>query len=288
MVEKKADLPNAIALNSSMVTLARLAGPAVAGILLSSFGEGVCFFMNFLSFIAVIVSLLLMKLKTPPAKTIDEPIWQNLKEGYEYLQNSKGIRSAILLMALISFFVMPYNTLFPVYAQQIFKGNVTTFSWLNSIAGLGALMGAIYVATLRPDKDFLKIITLANLLISSCIILFSYMQNFWLALAIIMLGESGLLALIASTNTYIQTNVAENMRGRVISYYVMAFMGMQPLGSLLVGYLAHKTSAPFTLLIEGIAGIISVTAFVPAFKKAGMGKVVHPTLEKYLPKNPFK
>lgn len=288
MVEKKADLPNAIALNSSMVTLARLAGPAVAGILLSSFGEGVCFFMNFLSFIAVIVSLLLMKLKTPPAQTIDEPIWQNLKEGYAYLQNSKGIRSAILLMALISFFVMPYNTLFPVYAQQIFKGNVTTFSWLNSIAGLGALMGAVYVATLRPDKDFLKIITLANLLISSCIILFSYMQNFWLALAIIMLGESGLLALIASTNTYIQTNVAENMRGRVISYYVMAFMGMQPLGSLLVGYLAHKTSAPFTLLIEGIAGIISVTAFIPAFKKAGMGKVVHPTLEKYLPKNPFK
>jgi len=288
MVEKKADLPNAIALNSSMVTLARLAGPAVAGILLSSFGEGVCFFMNFLSFIAVIVSLLLMKLKTPPTKTIDEPIWQNLKEGYEYLQNSKGIRSAILLMALISFFVMPYNTLFPVYAQQIFKGNVTTFSWLNSIAGLGALMGAVYVATLRPDKDFLKIITLANLLISSCIILFSYMQNFWLALAIIMLGESGLLALIASTNTYIQTNVKENMRGRVISYYVMAFMGMQPLGSLLVGYLAHKTSAPFTLLIEGIAGIISVTAFIPAFKKAGMGKVVHPNLEKYLPKNPFK
>ncbi|WP_298299954.1 MFS transporter [Hydrotalea sp.] len=288
MVEKKDDLPNAIALNSSMVTLARLAGPAVAGILLSSFGEGVCFFINFLSFIAVIVSLLLMKIKVPPAKTIQEPIWENLKEGYAYLQQSRGIRSAILLMALISFFVMPYNTLFPVYAQQVFKGNVTTFSWLNSIAGLGALMGAVYVANLKPGKDFLKIITWSNILISVCIILFSYMQHLWIALAIIMLGESGLLALIASTNTYIQTHVEERMRGRVISYYVMAFLGIQPIGSLLTGYLAHKTSAPFTLLMEGIAGIISVTAFIPAFKKAGMGKVMNPAIEKYIPKNPFK
>ncbi len=288
LVEKKDDLPNAIALNSSMVTLARLAGPAVAGILLSSFGEGVCFFINFLSFIAVIVSLLFMKIKVPPAKTIKEPIWENLKEGYLYLQHSKGIRSAILLMALISFFVMPYNTLFPVYAQQVFKGNVTTFSWLNSIAGLGALMGAVYVATLKPGKDFLKIITWSNVLISVCIIFFSYMQNLWIALAIIMLGESGLLALIASTNTYIQTHVEERMRGRVISYYVMAFLGIQPIGSLVIGYLAHKTSAPFTLLLEGIAGIISVTAFIPAFKKAGMGKVMNPAIEKYIPKNPFK
>lgn len=288
LVEKKDDLPNAIALNSSMVTLARLAGPAVAGILLSSFGEGVCFFINFLSFIAVIVSLLFMKIKVPPAKTIKEPIWENLKEGYQYLQHSKGIRSAILLIALISFFVMPYNTLFPVYAQQVFKGNVTTFSWLNSIAGLGALMGAVYVATLKPGKDFLKIITWSNVLTSVCIIFFSYMQNLWIGLAIIMLGESGLLALIASTNTCIQTHVEERMRGRVISYYVMAFLGIQPIGSLVIGYLAHKTSAPFTLLLEGIAGIISVTAFIPAFKKAGMGKVMNPAIEKYIPKNPFK
>lgn len=288
LVDNKDDLPNAIALNSSMVTLARLAGPAVAGILLSSFGEGVCFFINFLSFIAVIVSLLLMKIKVPPVKTIEEPIWQNLKEGYNYLQHSKGIRSAILLMALISFFVMPYNTLFPVYAQQVFKGNVTTFSWLNSIAGLGALMGAVYVATLKPGKDFLKIITWSNVLIATCIILFSYMKSLWIALAIIMIGESGLLALIASTNTYIQTHVEERMRGRVISYYVMAFLGIQPIGSLIVGYIAHKTSAPFTLLMEGIAGIISVTAFIPAFKKAGMGHVMNPSIEKYIPKNPFK
>lgn len=267
MVREKKDLQNAIALNSSMVTLARLVGPAVAGILLSTVGEGICFLINFLSFIAVISSLLLMKITIPKRKKNIEPIWMNLRQGYIYLKRSPALKSVIFLMALVSLMIAPYATLFPVYAQEIFNGDVTTFSWLNSISGLGALMGAIYMTTLKTERKLLKIIAIAGLLLSANLVLFSYTRNFPLALFFIMLTEGGMLILISASNTYIQTHVEENMRGRVISYFVMAFSGMQPIGSLIVGALAHVTSAPFTLLLEGIAGMVTILLFIPAFKK---------------------
>ncbi len=269
LVQNKNDLQNGIALNSSMVTLARLTGPVVAGILLSTVGEGICFLINFLSFIAVICSLLLMKLTIPKRPKNKEPIWLNLKQGYIYLRRSPALRSVIVLMGLISLLVTPYSTLFPVYAQTIFKGNVTTFSWLNSISGLGALIGAVYLTTLKTNKNLLKIIAIAGLLLCLNLILFSHTRNLSRALFFIMLAEAGMLILISASNTYIQTNVEENMRGRMISYFVMAFSGMQPIGSLLVGLLAHITNAPFTLLMEGIAGIIAIFSIIPSFKKIG-------------------
>jgi MFS family permease len=278
LVENKADLPNAIALNSSMVTLARLIGPALAGILLSSFGEGVCFLVNFLSFIAVILSLLLMKIKVPERKKHTEPIWTGLKEGFNYLKSYRGISSAIGLMALTSLIVMPYSNLFPVFAQTIFKGNVTTFSWLNSISGLGALFGAIYMTTIKPGKSLLRIIILSSLLFSVSLMLFAYSHSLFAALVFILVGESGMLAQIAATNTYVQTNVDEHMRGRVISYYVMAFQGMQPIGSLLVGWSAHAGSAQATVFLEGLAGVAIALLFIPALKRVkrmSMEKQLH-------------
>jgi MFS family permease len=152
MVNEKKDLQNAIALNSSMVTLARLVGPAVAGILLSTVGEGICFLINFLSFIAVISSLLLMKITIPRRRKNEEPIWMNLKQGYHYLRRSPALKSVILMMALVSLLITPYSTLFPIYAKEVFNGDVTTFSWLSSISGLGALIGAGYLATLKTAK----------------------------------------------------------------------------------------------------------------------------------------
>ncbi len=267
LVQNKNDLPNAIALNSTMVTLARLIGPAVAGILLSTVGEGICFLINFLSFIAVITTLLMMKIKVPPKVKHTEHIWQNLRQGFTYLKRNPGLRNAIILMAMLSFIIMPYTTLLPIYAKTVFKGDVTTFGWLNVISGLGALMGAIYVARLHTEKNLLKVMIVAGLLISVSLILFSYTTYLPLSLFLILLGEAGLLTFIASANTYLQTNVDEKMRGRVISYYVMAFGGMLPLGSLVVGLLAHLTSAPFTVLLEGVAGIITLFSFIPAFKR---------------------
>jgi len=267
LVQNKSDLPNAIALNSTMVTLARLVGPAVAGILLSTVGEGICFLINFLSFIAVITTLLMMKIKVPPKVKHVEHIWQNLSQGFTYLKRKPGLKNAIILMAMLSFIIMPYVTLLPIYAKTVFKGDVTTFGWLNAISGLGALMGAIYVARLHTERNLLKVMIGAGLLISVSLVLFSYITYLPLSLVLIMVGEAGLLTFIASTNTYLQTHVEEKMRGRVISYYVMAFGGMLPLGSLAVGLLAHLTSAPFTVLIEGLAGVIILFSFIPAFKK---------------------
>jgi predicted MFS family arabinose efflux permease len=267
LVKNKEDLPNAIALNSTMVTLARLVGPAVAGILLSTVGEGICFLINFLSFFAVLTTLLLMKIKVPPKVKHSEHIWENLRQGFVYLKRNPGLRNSILLMALMSFIIMPYTNLLPIYAKSVFKGDVSTFGWLNAISGLGAMMGAIYVARLRTTTNLLKVIIGAGLLISVSLVLFSYCTYLRLSLFLILLGEAGLLTFIAATNTYLQTNVEESMRGRVISYYVMAFGGMLPLGSLAIGLLAHITSAPFTILTEGIAGVITLLAFIPSFKK---------------------
>jgi len=267
LVQNKKDLPNAIALNSSMVTLARLAGPAAAGILLSSFGEGICFLLNFLSFLAVLVSLLLMKLKIPERKKHTEPIWKNLQQGFTYIRNHRGISSAIGLMALTSLVVMPYSNLFPVYAQTVFKGNVSTFAWLNSISGLGALFGAIYMTTLKKNPNLLRLIVLSSMLLSICLMLFSYMHNLSWALFVIMIGEAGMLTQIASTNTYVQTSVEEHVRARVISYYVMAFQGIQPIGILITGWLAHVTSAPLTVFFEGMIGLVISALFIPALRR---------------------
>jgi len=268
LVREKTDLPNAIALNSSMVTLARLIGPAAGGILLSSYGEDVCFFINFISFVAVIASLLLMKIKVPEYTKPKEHIWQNLKAGYQYIRHHTGLRSAILHIALISLVAMPYSTLLPLYAKTVFKGDVTTFSWLNSISGLGALIGAVFMANLKNGRNLLRIVIYATLLFCICLSVFSLNKNLTVALLFIMLAEAGMLAMIAATNTFIQTNVDEKMRGRVISYYVMAFQGIQPIGSLLVGASAHYFNGPHTVLIEGIAGTIVTLCFIPYFKRA--------------------
>jgi MFS family permease len=267
LVENKEDLPNGIALNSSMVTLARLLGPAVAGILLSSYGEDVCFLINFLSFIAVIVSLLFMKIHIPLRPKNTEPIWTGLQEGFKYIKGNIGLRSVIFLTAAMSLLVMPYTTLLPVYAASVFKGDVTTFSWLNSISGLGALLGAVYMATRKPGSKYLKIIAYSALLFSIGLILFSYMKNFKLALLFIMVAEGGMLTEISSSNTYIQTHVDERMRGRVISYYVMAFLGMQPIGGLLIGTMAHLTNTPLTVLLEGTCGVVAALLFLPVVKR---------------------
>jgi MFS family permease len=266
LVQNKADLPNAIALNSSMVTMARLAGPAVAGVLLSSFGEDICFGLNFVSFIAVLISLLLMKLKIPERKKYPDPIWKGLQEGFQYLRAHRGLRSAILLMAFTSFLAMPYTNLFPLYAQTIYQGNVTTFSWMNSIGGLGALLGAVYMANRKEGTNLLRLLVLASLLFCVSLTFFAYTTHLPLALAFIMIGEGGMLAQIAATNTYVQTRVDERMRGRVLSYYVMAFQGMQPLGSLVVGWAAHVTSAPLTVMLEGVLGIAAAVSFIPSLR----------------------
>ncbi len=262
LIDNKEDLPNAIGLNSSMVNLARLLGPAIAGVILSLFGEGICFLIDFLTFIAVIVSLLMMKLNLAPPQRKNESVWQGLKEGYQYLQLVPNVRAAILMLGAAGIFLMSFNTLTPVFAKDVFGGDAETYSWFASITGLGALGSAIYLAGLKPGKDMLKIIGVAGAVFALSVISFSRVGSLPLALFFIMLSGAGMMAVIAATNTYVQTNVPGHMRGRMISYYAMAFQGALPVGSLLTGLVAHHIGAPRTVLFQGLAGLLCVIIFI--------------------------
>jgi MFS family permease len=261
LVEDPTHLSNAIALNSTMVNVARLLGPAVAGLLLTYFGPGPCFVVNALSFGAVISSLLLMRIVPRPARAHRPGAWEGLREGWAYLRQAPALRRQILLMAGIAFCVMPFGTLLPVFARDVFHGAAGTFGWLNSVAGLGALAGALYLASRPAGGRQRRLINWAALGFCAAILGFSLSPNLGTALAFNLVGGTGMMLFIAGTNTFVQTNVADHMRGRVLSYYVMAFQGMQPLGSLLVGWLARHLGAPHTVLLQAAAGLLVVSAF---------------------------
>ena len=256
MVNDKADLPNALALNSSMVNLSRLIGPGIAGLIIESFGDDVCFGLNALSFIAVIGSLLAMKLPKYIAKPHTKNVFGELKEGFVYLKNTPSIGFILLMLGAISLFVLPYSTLIPVYAKDIFKGTASTFGVIDSVIGLGAFSGAIFLASLKPGHDLKKILAINTLIFGAGLALFSHETYYPLALFFSVMGGFGMLSQITISNTLIQTTVSPEMRGRVISFYAMAFFGMQPLGGLLIGGLSQKIGVQNTVLAEGVIALI--------------------------------
>ncbi len=276
MVDNKNDLPNALALNSTMVNLARLVGPAIAGIVLETLGGGVCFLLNAFSFLAVIGSLMRMRLVPFVPKTNKKNVLVELREGLSYLKRTPSIAKAILMLGTMSLFVIPYVTLLPIYAKVIFKGNASTFGYIDSFIGLGAIGGALFLATRRTSTDASrKKILLTNTIVFGIgLILFSYTTSFPLAMLFAMISGFGMMAQTTITNTIIQTSVAPAMRGRVISYFAMAYFGMQPMGSLLVGGISQYVGAPVTMLWEGLAALVIVGIFwsylrpvrIPAFE----------------------
>ncbi len=256
MVNDKKDLPNALALNSSMVNLSRLIGPGIAGIAIETLGDTVCFGLNAVSFIAVIGSLLLMRLPKyePPPHT--KKISAELKEGLAYIKHSPFISFIIVMMAFVSLFVLPFNTLIPVYAKDIFKGTASTFGVIDSAIGLGAFAGAIFLASLKPGKNLHKFLAINTLVFGAGLILFSHTTLYPLALLFAVISAFGMMSQITVTNTLIQTTVNPAMRGRVISIYAMAFFGMQPLGGLLVGFVSERIGVQDTVLAEGIIALM--------------------------------
>ncbi|MBN9383635.1 MAG: MFS transporter [Chitinophagaceae bacterium] len=261
MVDDKADIPNALALNSSMVNLARLIGPAMAGVVLEKLGAGTCFILNAASFIAVIGSLLRMRLPAYKPKVHDKKVFTEMKEGFQYLKQTPSIAKVILMLAIMSLLVIPYATMMPVYAKVIFKGDATTFGYIDSFIGLGAVTGALYLASLPAAVNRRKILWQNTILFGIGLILFSYTAWFPLAMVFAMVSGFGMMAQTTITNTIIQTTVAPDMRGRVISFFAMAYFGLQPLGSLLIGTVSQHIGAPATLLSEGIAALIIVGIF---------------------------
>lgn len=256
MVENKADLPNALALNSSMVNLSRLIGPGLAGLALEKFGEDICFGLNAFSFIAVIGSLLMMRLPKFTATAHQKNIFSELKEGFQYIRRTPSISYVLLMLALISLFVLPFSTLIPVYAKDIFKGTASTFGVIDSVIGLGAFSGAIFLASLKPGRNLRRILAISTLIFGAGLVLFSHSTYYPVALVFAAISGFGMMSQITISNTLIQTTVDPAMRGRVISFYAMAFFGMQPLGGLLIGILSHLIGTPDTVMIQGFITLL--------------------------------
>ncbi|CAH0129883.1 Enterobactin exporter EntS [Pedobacter sp. Bi27] len=262
LIDDKEDLPNAIALNSSMFNAARLIGPALAGVILSTLGEDICFLINFVSFIAVLGCMVMMKLKLTAHQKSKENIWIDLKKGYDYLKSSPDLASMVLMMAASSLLVIPFTTLLPVFAKDIFNGNATTFGWFESAAGFGAFFGAIYMATLKVKQNLQKIVMMSGILLAISVVALAISPSLVLALICTGLAALGLMAQTSSINTYLQTHADDAMRGRTLSYYIMAYQGVLPIGSLLMGYLAHLFGTQTVVAFEGVAGLLIVAAFV--------------------------
>ncbi|MFA5099392.1 MAG: MFS transporter [Candidatus Omnitrophota bacterium] len=270
MVEGKEDLSNAIALNSLMFNAARLIGPPIAGILITLWGEGVCFMVNALSYIAVLWALALMRL---PAHTrpghAGRPL-QELKEGISYTFGSAPRRSILILVGLMSLIAMSQSVLMPVFARDILGGGANTLGFLAGSVGMGALVGAVYLATQRNPVRMLNIIPAAAGIFGTALVLFSISRLLWVSMAALFFAGIGLMSHMVVSNTVLQTITEDDKRGRVMSFYTMAFMGMATFGTLLGGSIASRIGAAQTVLGGGIVCLCAGIVFsrqIPGLKK---------------------
>jgi MFS family permease len=274
MVDDKEDLPNAIALNSTMVNFARIAGPAVAGIILSAFGTDFCFIGNFLSYIPVLICLFMMKLQIKVMPKSEKSIWAELEEGFKYVSGDKDLSSMILILGMSSLFVMPFNTLMPMFAKDIFNGDARTFSWFESAAGLGSIGSAIYLANRKNSNGLIKMVAIAGVILGGSLLFLAYAPQLPFALFFMTLAGVGMMAQTSAINTYIQTHSIPEMRGRAISYYVMAYQGIIPIGSLLIGWAANLIGPRPAIFIEGTIGLTATVAFIIYRSKYSQRKTV--------------
>src|SRR6185312_8465536 len=256
IVESKDDLANAIALNSSLNTLARLIGPALSGFVLAKYGADYCFLANAISFVAVIAAIAAMRFPGNTFVVRKTKSKGQFKEAIAYLKENKPIATVIWIAALSSFFVMSYITLLPVYAKDIFKGNAATYGWLNSAIGVGAFAGSFYLAALSNEANFRKVLLLNTFLLGVSLLLFAYSGNLFLSLVFSVIGGFSSICQMAVIITIVQRETDNQFRGRIISFIAMAMFGMLPLGSLLVGYLAPIAGAPLTSFVQGIIEVI--------------------------------
>jgi len=261
MVEKKEVLGNAIALNSAMFNASRLIGPTLAGIIVAVAGEGICFLVNALSFLAVIASLLMMKLDRTERRAPEMHVLQELKEGVIYAYNSLPIRRILSLLSVISMLGMSYIVLMPVFAKDIHHGGADTLGFMMGAVGIGALAATLWLASLGEPPTLEKTVPTAATIFSVSIILFALSRVLWVSIVLLIVTGFGFLATTASFNTIIQNTVHDDKRGRVMSLYAMAFIGMAPIGSLLAGAIANKLGATDALLIGGFACLFATFVF---------------------------
>ena len=264
MIEERADLGNAIALNSSMVNGAKLVGPAIAGVLVATVGAGVCFLIDGISYIAVIWSLLAMRVAPARPQAARKSALQELAEGWKYVVHSPAIRSILLLLALVSVIGMPYTVLLPVVAAEVLHGGAHTLGFLMAMSGVGALASAIGLALRRSVIGLGKRIAISAALFGGGLIVLGLSRSLTISLILMTITGFGMMQQMAASNTILQTIAADDKRGRVMSFYTLAILGMNPIGSLLAGGVAAKIGVPATMIG---AGAISVAGAVWFYSK---------------------
>lgn len=261
MVESKQDLGNAIALNSSLFNGSRLIGPVIAGAIIARLGEGLCFLIDGVSYIAVIASLLAMRIHQATPQAPSGRVWHGLKEGFIYAHRFLPVRAILLLVCVMSFAGMPYFTLLPVLASDVLHGDSNTYGRLLGAVGLGALGGAVYLASHPGVLRFGRKIPIAACIFGTGLIGLSQSTLLWLSYPMLLLTGAGMMVTMASCNTVIQTIADDTKRGRVISLYTLAFIGMMPAGNLVYGQIAKLIGAPATILLGGAVCVTAGLAF---------------------------
>jgi MFS family permease len=274
MVENRDDVPNAIALNSSMVNGSRIIGPSIGGLIIAGVGEGWCFALDALSYVAVVISIILMRIKPRARAPHVAPMLDDLQTGWRYVVESAPIRSVLILLAIISTASMPYTVLMPAIAAEELHGGPNTLGMLMGATGVGALFGGIYLAGRRSVVGLGRVILIGTLTLGVSLAAFSATTNVWLAAVLLALAGGGFIVQMASSNTIIQTIVDESFRGRVMSFYTMAFFGTAPIGSLLGGLAADRIGAPMTIRIGALICLVSASWF--AYILPVLRKIVRP------------
>ncbi len=278
MIDRKEDLGNAIALNSSMVNGARLIGPSLAGVLIAGFDEGFCFLINGLSYVAVIVALVMMQFPQRAIPLQQARVFQDLVVGFRYVFGFAPIRAILLLLSLVSLMGTSYVVLMPVFARDILHGGPLMLGYLMSAAGIGAMIGALSLALRQSVIGLGKWIACAAAILGAGLTLTALSREVWFSLVCILVVGFGMMVQMAASNTILQTIADDDKRGRVMSFYTMAFMGMTPFGSLIAGSLASKVGAPNTLIVGGLSCLIGAAIF--ASRLPSLRTMVRPIYEK--------
>jgi len=261
VVADPADLSNALSLTTATAGLAQLGGAALSGILIAAFGAAVCFLINAASFGGVLVSLLLMTLPAHTRKKSEKKVMAEFAEGFAYLKQKPDIGVIVLIVAIVSLLVLPYNTVLPVFAKVIYKGNAKTFGYITSFVSVGAIAGTIYLASRKPGFHLKRILFFSAIAMGVGLVFFSQLTYFPLAMFFAALAGFGGMAQFTVCNIYVQSHSSPQMRGRAISILLMAIFGMLPLGSVLVGFIAQHIGAPVTVLGEGVIALVVALLF---------------------------
>ncbi len=256
------DLPNAIALNSSIFNGARVVGPAIAGFAIALIGEGWCFLLNGLSFLAVIGALLLMRLQRTESKPSTDSPFRSFMQGFRFSMNDAAVRPALLLLSVLSFFGLQYAVFLPIYADTILRGGAHILGLLMSAAGVGAVLGALHFAARTHYKGLGRWIAATSTTCAVGLILFSQAREFWFCAAVLLVVGFAATSQMAATNTLIQNRVPDELRSRVMAVYATMYMGVQPIGSLLAGGVAKRFGAPSTLLVFGALVLLGSLVFI--------------------------